>query len=116
MSNKYLIQKAKLIFKNSELVFDFPIESWVEIAGTLVILLEIPADTKYNENVFGVSLSEENVKWQIAKRRYNEVFNQRCPFIDITIQKNKVRLNNWCSIYFVVNPLTGEILEEGETR
>lgn len=116
-NRRYSVQGNKLIVDNSELVFDFSIKDCIKLDDMLIIRLDVLGKAKYNENVFGVSLLEQKIKWQIEKRRYSTgASNQRCPFVDVTIYDNKLRLNNWCDTYFIVDPLTGKILEEGEGR
>jgi len=66
------------------LEFEFPIAQVVEKLGMLIVRIESTFRTIYNENVFGVSLSERRVKWRIAKLTHitGEV---DCPFIDVLI-------------------------------
>ncbi|HEY2650186.1 MAG TPA: hypothetical protein VGI38_13400 [Puia sp.] len=75
--------------------------------------MDIPTKTIYNENVFGVSLDGKRIIWQIAKRTYDF---EECPFTYIRIFNDELVLVNWCSIYFTVNPSTGEILNEGYSK
>jgi hypothetical protein len=114
--NEYSIQGNKAVIGNSELVFDFPIADSLEIEGMLIVLLSIPVDVQYNENVFGVSIVDKKVKWQISKKQYIPAYKQQCPFVSIVSYEGKLRLNNWCSVYFIVDPLTGKILKEGDAR
>jgi hypothetical protein len=115
-ANEYSIQGNKLIIGNSETVFDFPIESCIEIEGMLIVLLSIPVNVQYNENVFGVDIVDHKIKWQIAKRQYIPAYEQQCPFVSIVVYEGELRLNNWCSVYFIVNAVTGKILREGDAR
>ena len=69
-NSKYHIQENKLIIGDSEIIFDFPIKDSIEIGDMLIVYLDlydkvIPLD----ENVFGVSLAERKIKWQIEKRK-----------------------------------------------
>ncbi len=109
-NSKYTVKDHQLVIGDAIITFDFPIVQVVEVSGMLIVRLEKPFRTIYNENIFGVGLAERKVQWQIAKLKYitGEV---DCPFIDILIFEGKLRLNNWCSIYLIVDPLTGEILE-----
>jgi len=107
---RYTIKWNQLLIGDTVITFDFPIVQVVEMSGMLVVRLEQPFRTIYNENVFAVSLAERKVKWQIAKLKYTTGEGD-CPFIYISIFEDRLRLNNWCSIYLIVNPLTGEILE-----
>lgn len=109
-NSKYTVHGKQLIIDDSGIPFDFPIAQVVEMSDMLVVRLEKPFKTIYNENVFGVSFAERKIKWQIAKLKYTTGEGD-CPFIHISIFEGKLRLNNWCSIYLIVDPLTGEILE-----
>ena len=66
-----------------------------------------------NENVFGISIAEKKVKWQIEKKKYS---NEQCSFTYIRIFNNELGLINWCSVYFAVNPLISHILREGRAK
>jgi hypothetical protein len=113
---QYSIKGNALRIGNKETVFDFPIKSCLEIKGMLIVLLSIPTDVQYNENVFGVEMASNEIKWQIEKRDYIPAYNQQCPFVSTVVYGGKLRLNNWCSVFFNVDPTTGKILSEGETR
>jgi hypothetical protein len=115
-SNDYSIEGNRLIIDNKETTFDFPIDSHIVIEGMLIILLAIPVNVQYNENVFGVDMISNEIKWQIVKRQYIPAYNQQCPFVSIVVYEGELRLNNWCSVYFIVDPLSGKILREGESR
>ena len=108
-STSYLIAENKLVFENSELLFDYPIKESLVMEGMLIVRLEMPFKIIYNENVLGISLSEQKIKWRIVKRKYRE---QDCPFISITQYGNFLKLFNWCGFYFIIDPITGGILEE----
>jgi hypothetical protein len=109
-TSRYIVKGNQLIIEETAITFDFPIVQVVEVSDMLVIRLEKPFRVIYNENIFGVNLDEKKVKWQIAKLKYS-TGESDCPFIDILIFEGKLRLNNWCSIYLIVDPRTGEILE-----
>ena len=109
--NAYLITENKLLIGENEVLFDYPIRDSLEIGEMLIVRLEKPFKTIYNENVFGIQLSEKKIKWQIAKKEYRE---KDCPFIGISLFANQVKLFNWCGFYLIVNPITGEILKESE--
>jgi len=112
---QYIIKKNTLIVGNVTHSFQFPIDSYLEIEGMLIVLLDIPPQVQYNENVFGVSLVDNHI-WQIAKTEHHPVYKQMCPFVGIGLQEGNIRLNNWCNKYYIVDPWTGKILEEEESR
>jgi hypothetical protein len=115
----YSVQQNKVIINNQTLKFDFPVKEFIKIADMLIVMLGyddkvIPIE----ENVFGLSLPEAKIKWQIEKRKYpNGGYTaMRCPFIGISFGENKLRLHNWCSANLIVDPVTGKVLSEEETR
>ena len=118
VSDKYIVIDNKLIFGDTEITFDFRIDDTVEISRMLIVLLSIPAGTKFNENVYAVSLTEKKIKWRIKKRIFptEPYIELHCKYSSISIFNGKLRLNNWCDVYLIVDPLTGEVLEEHETR
>ena len=121
MRKKYLVQGNKLIIDSTEISFDYPIDICVDISDMIIVLLDIPGKIKYNENVFGVNLFEKEIKWQIAKRKFRfesiaAYKNLHCNYNGMSVYGGILRLNNWCDTFLIVDPLTGEILDEGETR
>ncbi len=98
---------------DAEMPFNFSIEQFIEVEDMLIVRLEIPITKVYNENVFGISLAEKKVKWQIAKKKYS---NEQCSFTYIRIFEGELELVNWCSVYFIVDPKTGNILREGWSK
>jgi len=61
VSDRYSIRENILAVGDTEIVFDFPIVQVVEMSGRLVVRLEKPFKTIYNENIFGVSLAEKKI-------------------------------------------------------
>jgi hypothetical protein len=107
-----------LILNDIELLFKFPIDDSIEIADMIIILLYVPVNGNFNENVFGVSLSEKKIRWQIEKKVFpiQPFTGLECKYKGIGVVENKLILNNWCDMYLIVDPVTGNILEERETR
>ena len=94
---------------DQEIYFKYKINGTLEVSDMLIVFLESPKETVFNENVFGVSLPEKQVKWQIAKLRYDTGID--CPFVGGKFYNGQLYLHNWCDIYLIVDPSTGEILE-----
>jgi hypothetical protein len=120
MSDRYYIQKNRLIIGDvSEIVFDYPIRESIEIDDMLIAYLSLYEKViPLEENVFGVSLIERKVKWQIEKRKYPSggYSKMRCPFVGIKLIDNELWLYNWCDARLKVDPPTGKVLEEQQTR
>ena len=118
-NNKYYIEQNKLIIGDSDIVFDFPIKEFIEIGNMLIVYLDLYDKViPLEENIFGVSLTEREIKWQIEKRKYPSggYSKMKCPFVGISFREKKLRLHNWCSTTLIVDPLTGRVLDEEETR
>lgn len=118
-NNKYHIERNELIIDGNRIIFDFPIKDIIEIGDMLIVYLDLYNEViPLEENIFGVSLIEKKIKWQIEKRKYptGDIPKTRCPFVGISFKDNKLRLYNWCSTILIVDPYTGKVLEEEETR
>ena len=109
----FSVKESELLIGNDTILFKYPIKDILEISGMLIVRLESPIGVTYNENVFGISFSEKRIKWRIGKRKYNL---KDCPYTYIRMVENHLRLFNWCSFYLDVNPITGEVLEQGDSR
>jgi len=110
LRDRYTIDENILTVGDKAITFKNPIREAIEIADMLILLTMAPKETAANRNVFGVSLTEKEVKWQVGK--INEGTDENnCPFVGIKYYNNQLYLNNWCDIYLIVDPLTGEILE-----
>jgi hypothetical protein len=105
----YTVEENLLNIGDKALPFKYKINNIIEVPDMLIVFLESPRDTVFNENVFGVSLAERDVKWQITKLRYDTGVD--CPFVGGRFYNGQLYLHNWCDIYLIVDPLTGEILE-----
>ena len=104
-NNKYYIEQNELIIDNNRIIFDFPINEVIEIGDMLIVYLDLYNEViPLEENVFGVSLLEKEIKWQIGKRKYptGGRLKARCPFVGISFKDNKLRLYNWCSTILIM--------------
>lgn len=118
-NSEFNIKENKLIIGDSEVTFNFPIKEFIQIKNMLIVYLDLfDKVIPLEENVYGVSLLDKKIKWQVEKRKYptGGYLNMRCPFTGISFYENKLRLHNWCSTNLIVDPITGKVLEEEETR
>jgi hypothetical protein len=112
-NGEYVIDGDKVLIGVNTITFDYTIEEWIKIEDMLIVRLNLPYKVIYNENVFGISLSKGAIEWQIAKRKYS---SKNCAYHGIRLFNKQLELINWCSFYLHVNPLNGEILEEGYAK
>jgi hypothetical protein len=114
----FRISNNQILFTNGKVIeFDYPI--WerftLVIDFTIIILLDIPSGTLYNENVFGLSTTG-NFLWQIdiTGQPLREKF---CQFVGSFINESgQLVLFNWCDKAFIVNQITGKILDHYTTK
>lgn len=107
--NKYATRKNILKIGNDEIIFKYNINDILEVNNMLIVRIESPRGVVFNENVFGVSLAEKKIEWQIVKLQYGT--ESDCPFVGIKFYDGQLYLNNWCDIHLIVDPITGEVLE-----
>lgn len=112
----YVIDRNNLIVSDVLIEFKYPILETILIADILIVLVESPYRVIYNENVFGVSLATKSIMWQIKKVRFRTPGAKDCPYTSIVLYQGKLHLNNWCDTYFIINPVTGAVIEKGQTR
>lgn len=113
-NEEYSIQENKLIIKEDEIAFDHQIKEILEISDMLIVLILKVKGITPNKNVFGVSISQKKIKWQIEKL-FPQESDENCPFVGIKYYNSQLYLNNWCDVYLIVNPLTGDIVERGRS-
>ena len=108
----YSIQDKKLTIGGSEIVFNQKIKDMLEIADMLIVLIMRAKGITPNRNVFGISISKKKIIWQIGKL-FPQDNDENCPYVGIRYHNNQLYLNNWCDVYLIVDPLTGEVIERG---
>jgi hypothetical protein len=118
MSMSFHIKKNKIKFNNWEIIeFDLPIkkDKIIIIDFVVIILLEVPPKSKYNDNVVAIS-DQGNFLWQVnIEEPY--IKNNDCPFVDIKINNSgQLVLFNWCNAAFIVDPITGKFIDRFETH
>lgn len=88
--------------------FDYPIQNYLEADSMLILLLKIPEDVKYSENIFGFNLIKKELEWQIEKVSETETYplptNSGCPYVEIRINGNSsFRAFNWCDFHVTID-------------
>lgn len=99
--NSKLIRDNKIIHE-----FPFAIQEIRELDDRYIIVLRVPQDKIYNENVFCVS-KEGKMLWQIEKR---DLMREKSPYIGTAYDKKELIIYNLYSFEMRVDINTGRIL------
>jgi hypothetical protein len=107
-----------MIFNNGRVVeFEYPINERKTLIMdfVIIVILETPSKSKYNNNVFAIS-DIGNFLWQIdIEEPY--IKDHNCPFVEARIDDSeKLLLFNWCNTAFIVEPITGAIINKFLTQ
>ena len=112
----YKINDEQLTVVSSDSIkrvtFPFKVKQVEKFDDVLVVRLEIPMGTIFNENVFGVS-AEGKVIWQIEKMSY---VYEDSPFTGMGKEGHYAKLCNWDGTDLLVNPNTGEIAKKSFSK
>lgn len=112
----FTIEGINLIISTHDSVknvqFPFEVKQVESFETVLIVRLKIPVGTTFNENIFGVS-SDGKILWQIKKMKY--VYNDS-PFTGMVRAGSNIKLCNWDGTDLIVNPETGEIIQEGYSK
>ena len=114
ISDKELIIEARGIVK-----FKYPISKVANTNDILVVMLSVPFDKIFNENIFGVSYFGEKL-WQISKVESTVKNN---PYVEIHItpsmQKHGekfVKVIKFDGMVYEIRPETGQIMSSKFTK
>ncbi len=105
----------ELVVENNKIVFDHNIRYVIEVNDTLIILLEIPNNIRYLNNVFGINKNGE-IKWRIQS--VGDVFplKNQLPFENLMVNGTDVFVSDFYGRRFSLNPTNGEILSSDVVR
>lgn len=91
----------------SEVQFDHEFEEVLDFGEVLVVLLRIPAGTKYNRNVFGISKADGKVLWQIVPASIS-LGQVDAPYVGMRRSEDGcLHATNWEGVTMYLNPVTG---------
>ncbi len=112
-TDKYSYEGCLLQLKGRrQLQFDYPIGEVLEFGEVIVVRLEVPVGTVYNENVFGVSC-DGKVVWQVEKREW---VRRESPYTGLSRKEKMVCLYNYEGFLVCLDPFTGQVIKEEFTR
>ncbi|HEV2294497.1 MAG TPA: hypothetical protein VGR35_11630 [Tepidisphaeraceae bacterium] len=105
----YTIRGRELIVPSGMSVrFDSPIAEAVQVADTIVVVLEPQKGVISNENVFGID-GEGRIKWQIARQPWGEG-NLNNPYVGVQARGGEIQAFNWSDRVVFVDPRDGRVL------
>jgi uncharacterized protein YbjT (DUF2867 family) len=93
----------------------YPIKKEIRFGENRVVILDVPVKSTYNRNVVCLNKHDRKI-WQIKELPLYPGHAKQCPYTEIEFIDGKLKLWNWCSFCFVVDPGTGEVIERIETR
>lgn len=97
--------------------FPYPIKEARQFGDILVVLLEVPADVTFPENVFGIDL-RTGAQWQIeAKCYYKQAIPETC-FVAMAdeLANGNLCLNTWAEQMVHVDVTTGRVVHVESLR
>jgi hypothetical protein len=89
--------------------FPFPVADAIEFDDVIVVRVQPPRGTIFNENVFGIQRNGRQI-WQI-QREYPPT--EDVPWGGLENRNGEAWLSNWQSRLVWVNPNTGAVLRRG---
>ncbi len=115
LSIKFSQYDNELVVENNKIVFDHNIRYVVEVNDILIVLLEIPNNIMYLNNVFGINKNVE-IKWRIQS--VGDVFpvKNQLPFENLMVNGTDVFVSDFYGRRFLLNPINGEILSSDVVR
>lgn len=101
--------RKKIILKSGKTVsFDYPVNDFLVFQKVIVVILDVPVQEKFNENVFAIS-DKGNILWQIEKR---QLVYENSPYTGIESSGDNVILYNWDGLKLTVVAETGKIISQ----
>lgn len=115
LSIKFIRNENELVVEKNKIVFDHNIRYVIDINNILIVLLEIPNNISYLNNVFGINKDGE-IKWRIQS--VSDVFpiKNQLPFENLMVNGNDVFVSDFCGRRFLLDPTNGEILSSNVVR
>ena len=91
--------------------FDHAIEEVVEVAGVLVVILDVPADKVMTENVFGISMDARKL-WQV-ERLLSTATDLSNVYVGVSNHTGDVVcIANWNGMLVEIDVRTGKMLKQ----
>lgn len=95
-----------------EVKFKYEIDKIVEVKNICIVMLEVPSNKIYNENIFGVDKTGKII-WQIEKVKH---IYKSSPYMDLFEKDEQIWAGNWDGDLYRLDIQTGIILEKKYTK
>ena len=99
----------EIVVDNNKIVFDHNIRYVKEVNDTLIVLLEIPNNVTYLNNVFGITRTGE-IKWRIQNVNDGFPVKNQLPFENLMVKGTDVHVSDFYGRRFSLNTTNGEII------
>lgn len=109
------IEENKLLITNGEIkiaILPSKIEELEKFNHVIVVRIHPKSETFINENIFGISYTGEIV-WQI---KYLKHVFAHSPYTSIFKLGELIQAHNWDGTDVIINPATGDIIQEGYSK
>lgn len=103
----------ELVVENNKIVFDHNIRYVIAVKDTLIVLLEIPNNIWYQNNVFGINQNGE-IKWRIQS--VGDFVKKQLPYENLMVNGTNVFVSDFYGRRFSLNLTNGEILSSEVLR
>ena len=115
LSIKFSQYDKELVVENNKIVFDYNIRYVKEVNDTLIVLLEIPNNIRYLNNVFGINKNGE-IKWRIQSFRAVFPIKNQLPFENLMVNGTDIFVSDFYGRRFSINQTNGEIFSSDVVR
>ena len=115
LSIKFSQYDKELVVENNKIVFDYNIRYVKEVNDTLIVLLEIPNNIRYLNNVFGINENGE-IKWRIQSGGDVFPIKNQLPFENLMVNGTDIFVSDFYGRRFSINQTNGEIFSSDVVR
>lgn len=105
----YFYKDKALFVSNKKVEFKYNIRFIKNVNDILIILLEVPYNATYLDNVFGVSSSGEII-WRIENVGKACSIKNQLPYENLFAHENDIFVSNFYGRRYFFNPFNGKIL------
>ncbi len=113
---QFEVEGNTIIIKGNRVSFQHKIDNVKNCNGLHIVLLDIPSDTQFLNNVYAVDDSGRIV-WQIQDAGEVYPIKNDIDYVGTRItEDNEVVVTNFYGVTYTVDPTNGRILDRGTTK